>query len=220
MNTDLNDLGLIPLNQPFNSIPGADWYYTGTESVGSIPPGVVDWVLVQLRDADDAASAGDGTVIAEQPAFLLSDGSVVDLDGTSNLHFSDIGYSSGLFPVVWHRNHLGIISANKMTRTGGVYTYDFTQAGSAFTNTDPGEINLGSGVWGMFGGDSDGNGWVFIGDKTNYWALTVGETGYRKADFNLDNQIDNRDKNDVWSDSYDIKSQIPGSKDDLGDDTN
>jgi hypothetical protein len=212
MNTDLINLGLIPLSQPFNSNPAADWYYTGSESVGSIPANVVDWVLVQIRSASDAASADGGTVVAEQAAFLLNDGSIVDLDGSSNLFFSGITYSSGLFPVVWHRNHLGVISANKMTRTGGVYTYNFTQAGSAYSDTNAGEGDLGGGIFGMFGGDSNGSGWVYDGDTYYDWNPYAGETGYRKADYNLDGQLDNKDKNDVWFDSYNMKSQIPGSK--------
>ena len=40
MSTDLlSSPVLIPLGQPFNATP---WSYTGTESVGSIPSGVVD----------------------------------------------------------------------------------------------------------------------------------------------------------------------------------
>ncbi len=213
MNTDLNNLGLIPLSQPFNSNTNADWYYTGTESVSSIPANVVDWVLVQLRDAGDAGSAGSGTVVAEQAAFLLNDGSVVDLDGTSNLTFPGITYTSGLYPVVWHRNHLGVISANRVIKSGGVYTYDFTAAGSAYSNTNAAETNLGSGVYGLWGGDSNGSGLVFDGDVYWDWKPYAGKSDdYFDADYNLDGQMDNKDKNDVWVIGYNKYSQIPGSK--------
>ena len=211
MNTDLNNLGLIPLNQPFSSNPYADWYYTGTESVAAIPANVVDWVLVQLRDAGDATSADEGTVVTEQAAFLLNDGSIVDLDGSSNLYFPGITYSSGLFPVVWHRNHLGIISANKMTRTGGVYTYDFTQAGSAYSNSSAGEKNLGGSVWGMFSGDASGGGALNTYD-ISFWNNNAGRQGYYPGDFNLDSQVENMDKNDFCVDNFGNESQIPGSK--------
>ena len=51
MNTTFNDNGILPLNQPYNTAP---WYYPGTESVASIPnPDIVDWVLVELRDATE-----------------------------------------------------------------------------------------------------------------------------------------------------------------------
>jgi hypothetical protein len=199
------------LNQPFNTIPAADWYYTGTESVSSIPPNVVDWVLVQIRSAENAASAGGGTVVAEQAAFLLNNGNIVDLDGSSNLSFPGITYSSGLFPVVWHRNHLGIISANKMTRTGGVYTYDFTQAGSAYSNSSAGEKNLGGSVWGMFSGDASGGGALNTYD-ISFWNNNAGRQGYYPGDFNLDSQVENMDKNDFCVDNFGNESQIPASK--------
>ncbi len=219
MNTDLNTLGLIPLSQPFNSNSSADWYYTGTESVASIPPNVVDWVLVKIKDAADAVSSAGAPVVAEQAAFLLNDGSIVDLDGSSNLFFPGISYSSGLYPVVWHRNHLGVISANKMTRSGGVYTYDFTGAGSAYSDANAGETDLGGGVYGLWGGDSNGTGWVYDGDIYYLWKPYAGEKGYRDADFDLNGQLDNKDKNDVWFDSYNKYSQIPGSKNNYSDDT-
>jgi hypothetical protein len=210
MTTDIN--GILPGNQPFNSNPLADWYYTGTEYVASMPANVTDWILVELRDASSAAEAMPGDVVAKQAALLLNNGSIVDLDGISNLTFPGITYSSALFPVVWHRNHLGIISSDMMTRTDGVYTYDFTQAGSAYSNTNPGEKLLGGSIWGMLGGDSNGSGLVALGDLSNDWTPYAGETGYRPADYNLDGQLNNKDKNDVWVENLLKLSQIPGSK--------
>lgn len=43
----LNNLGYIPLSQPYSGTP---WNYTGTESVVSIPNvNIVDWILIELR---------------------------------------------------------------------------------------------------------------------------------------------------------------------------
>jgi hypothetical protein len=41
----------------------------------------VDWVLVEFRDATTTASAT--ATIARQAAFLLSDGSITAMDGSS-----------------------------------------------------------------------------------------------------------------------------------------
>ncbi len=102
MNTNLNTSGYIPKNQPFNQSP---WNFTGTEHADSIPSGVVDWVLVSLRSNTSSSST-----VAERAGFLKSDGTIVDLDGTSSLAFVvDEGY---YFVVVEHRNHLPIMSAN------------------------------------------------------------------------------------------------------------
>ena len=74
MSTALNSSGLLPLSQPFNTLP---WNYIGTESVTAIPnSNVVDWVLVELRDATAAAAATSATRIARQAAFILKNGSV------------------------------------------------------------------------------------------------------------------------------------------------
>ena len=54
MTTGLNQANMLPLGQPFNTAP---WNYDETEMVTAIPNGnAVDWVLVELRDAPDAAS--------------------------------------------------------------------------------------------------------------------------------------------------------------------
>ncbi|MBE9492131.1 MAG: hypothetical protein IMY70_04540, partial [Bacteroidetes bacterium] len=136
-----------------------------------------------------------------------------DLNGSSNLIFPGITYSSGLFPVVWHRNHLGIISSDKMTRSGGIYTYDFTQAGSAYSNTNPGEKLLSGSIWGMFSGDASGGGVINTFDLT-FWSPDAGSQDYLEGDFNLNSQADNKDKNDFWFGNLGNESQIPGSKND------
>jgi hypothetical protein len=85
MQTDLNKSSLIPLTQPYS---GAPWYYNGTESVTEMPNGnIVDWVLVELRNALTPDSATAQTVFGKQAALLLNSGKVVGLDGVSNLLF-------------------------------------------------------------------------------------------------------------------------------------
>ncbi|MCD4735575.1 MAG: hypothetical protein K8R53_05995, partial [Bacteroidales bacterium] len=66
MNTDINSF--IPLFQPYNNPP---WNYISCENVPAIPTGdIVDWILIELRDASDANSATGVTMIAQQAAFL------------------------------------------------------------------------------------------------------------------------------------------------------
>jgi len=211
MNTDLRNLDLIPNSQPFN-VPGTVWEYSGTEFAGSIPTNAVDWVLVKIKDATDAASSASAPVVAEQAAFVLNDGSIVNFNSSSNLNFSGISYSNGLFPVVYQRNHLGVISSDKMPRPGGVYTWDFSVAGAAYSNTNPGEKHLSGGVYGMFSGDGSGGGWVNSYDLEFVWPDDAGLQDYLPGDFNLDSQVDNVDKNDFLIPNLDNSSQIPGSK--------
>lgn len=208
MNANLNP-GNLPLAQPFNTAP---WNYSGTESVAAIPNAdVVDWVLIELRDASNAAAATSATTIATQAGFLLRDGSIVGLDGIGRLNF-DNTISENMFVVVKHRNHLGIMSADPLVKADGFYTYDFTDASAKTYGGENGIKQLsvfGPSVWGMIGGDGDASGTVDSVDKTSFWSILTGKAGYLSGDYDMDGQIDNTDKNDVWLINIDETTQVP-----------
>jgi hypothetical protein len=203
LNTDIKNI--IPANQPYNVSP---WMYSGTESFTSLPnENIVDWVLVELRDAPDAASADDNTIVAIQAGFLLNDGSIVAEDGSSNMSF-DLSISQNLYVVVYHRNHIAVLSNYALTQSGGVYSYDFTNdAGQAYGG-NAAHKNLGAGIYGLFSGDANVDGKVDLNDKT-IWANQSGEQGYKSSDFNLDGQISNPDKNEKWLSNNGEESQVP-----------
>lgn len=201
----LNAAGLLPLTQPYNVAP---WFYTGAESVGVIPnPDVVDWVLIELRDASNAVSATSATRIAMQAAFLLRNGSVVGMDGSSVLQFNN-SFTQQLFVIVWHRNHLGIMSANGVSEAGGIYAYDFTISDNQVHGGSSGYKNLPGGLWGMVAGDSNQDGMINITDKSE-WATWAGRRGYINADFTMDGQVNNPDKNESWQVNLNKNSQVP-----------
>ncbi|MEZ5196826.1 MAG: LamG-like jellyroll fold domain-containing protein [Bacteroidales bacterium] len=119
MNTDLN--AIIPLQQSLTVIG-----YSGTEEVEAIPNAdVVDWIGLELRDAADVNSATEQTTIGGGAFFLLKDGSIVSLDGSSVPEF-EVQITNDLFVVVWHRNHLPVISQTPCLQSGSNYIYDFT----------------------------------------------------------------------------------------------
>ncbi|MBC8489706.1 MAG: Ig-like domain-containing protein [Bacteroidetes bacterium] len=193
MNTDLNPW-LIPNNQPYNTSP---WNYGGGESFGAVPNGdVVDWVLVELREtAGSAATALPATMIARQAALILNNGDIVGTDGISNLVFG-VAVFDNLYAIVWHRNHLGIMSSVPLVIGGGIYSYDFTTSASqAYLS---GQKNLGGGEYGMFAGDADGNGDVHQDDINNVWTSDAGKNGYYPGDMDMNSNVNNQDKNDVW----------------------
>ncbi len=194
MKTDLNTQDLIPSVQSYNVNP---WYYDGTENIVTIPNSdIVDWVLVEFRDAPDAISATPGTMIARHAAFLLNDGSVVGLDGSSSLYFSNtINYQ--LFIVIWHRNHLGVLSANALSGFNGVYNYDFTVSEDKVYGGNLAHKEIAPGIWGLIAGDGNCDGQITIPDKTNVWSQQAGEAMYEFGDFNMDGNIDNKDKDDL-----------------------
>jgi predicted outer membrane repeat protein len=199
MGTTLTD---IPLSQPYNTSP---WNYAGNESVTSIPnANVVDWVLVELRDAASAGGAGSSTRLARQAAFILKDGSIVGTNGSSILQFN-AAVNNNLYAIVWHRNHLGIMSASALTESGGVYSYNFTTAVNKAYLSGQKTLN---GKAAMYGGDVNANGTVNTADKT-IWSGVAGTKGYRSPDMDLNNQVDNKDKNDVWIENENEQTKVP-----------
>jgi hypothetical protein len=206
MITGLNGAGLIPVTQPYNMAP---WNYTGTESVGAIPnANVVDWVLIELRDATSAATATAATRIARQAAFILNDGSVVGLDGSSDLIFSAT-VTNNLFAVIWHKNHLGIMSAVPLTISGGKYAYNFYSGSTQAYGGANGQKQLSATRWGMYAGDGDANNTVNASDKSASWAPNAGKKGYFNADFNRNGQVNNPDKNNYWLPNLNKVCQVP-----------
>ena len=204
MNTDINSI--LPLSQPYNNPP---WNYPGTESVTSIPnSNIVDWILIELRDATDILNATGATMIAQKAAFLLNDGSVVEMDGNSNLQFS-ISITQQLFIVVCHRNHISIISENGLTEISGIYSYDFSSGESQVHGGTLGHKEIITGQWGMIAGDSDGLGSVNIDDKVINWEINAGTYGYNSSDLNLDTEVDNKDKDDFWVPNMGEGTQVP-----------
>ncbi len=203
MNIDIKSI--IPASQPYNISP---WMYSGTESFTILPnENIVDWILIELRDASDATSADNNTIVATQAGFLLNDGSIVAKDGISNMSFEQ-SISQNLYVVVYHRNHIAVLSNYALTQSGGVYTYDFTNdAGQAYGGNTA-HKNLGAGIYGLFSGDANADGSININDKS-IWTNQAGEQGYISSDMNLDSQVNNPDKNEKWLSNYGEETQVP-----------
>jgi hypothetical protein len=221
MHTQLNQNGFLPLSQPYapnlpyygNNNPL--WYYQGDESVTEMPVNVVDWVLVELRDAPLASQAYNNTVVARQAALLLNTGQIVNTEG--ELLVFDAEVQDNLFVVVYHRNHLAVMSAEALTEVDGIYSWDFTTAAEkAFTTADKaaylaGHKLLPGGLFGMFGGDGDGNGQIQNQDKNAVWNPAAGLSGYLGGDFDLNAQVNNPDKNNIWNPNGGMGSAVPGN---------
>jgi len=200
MVTGLLEAGNIPANQPYS--PGLPyfgnnnpaWYYDGTESAVTIPTGTVDWVLVQLRDAVTAGEATGATIVAQKACFLLSDGSVVDNEGNNPVFCTS--FTEGAFVVIWHRNHLGIMSSSPVPGFGGSYAYDFTTGAGKVAGGVAGYVELENAIWGMAAGDLNADKIINVNDKVLGWETDAASQGYSGADANLDVQVNNPDKNE------------------------
>jgi uncharacterized protein (TIGR02145 family) len=196
MHTLLNPV--LPEDQPYGpELPwfgnqDPHWYYPGDESVSITDDNVVDWVLIEIRDAQSPLMGN--TVVGRQAALLMNNGHIRDIQGQLPLFNLDIVHN--LYVVVYHRNHLTIMSALPLNIENGLAAWDFTTSASqAFNN---GQKTLAGGLAGMFGGDGDANGQVQIQDKNNVWEIQTGLSGYLAGDFNLNTQVQHQDKNLIW----------------------
>ncbi|OQX76768.1 MAG: hypothetical protein B6D61_08255 [Bacteroidetes bacterium 4484_249] len=199
MESELVYFDFMPFLQPYNISP---WFYNGNETMEFMPADIVDWVLIELRDAANASSAVASTAIARKAALLHSNGLVTADDGVSNLVF-DNTVNENLFVVIYHRNHLGIMSSQPVIKTNGVYTYNFN-GGQAYNS---GMKNIG-GTFVMIGGDTNSDGSVNSTDKSE-WNNSAGASNYLPTDCNLNGQIDNHDKNDFILQNTGAGSFVP-----------
>lgn len=209
MNTTLNSSSYLPLAQPYS---GGPWNYAGTENVAAIPSAdVVEWILVELRETDGgAAAATSGTAIAQQAAFLLKNGSIVTLDGTNDVLFN-LAVNDDLYVVIYHRTHLGMMSATALTSNinGGyeVFSYDFTDGQSKAYNN--GQKALAGGKFGMYAADGDANGDINLSDFIDVWVVQFGSLGYFAGDFDLNGDVNLSDFIDFWVPNFGKLTQIP-----------
>lgn len=208
MQSNLQSAGLIPLSQPYDIGP---WNYPGTEQVIGVPSGVVDWVLIELRDAIDAPSATELTTISSQAAFLMGDGSVKALDGVSQLSLGGLTVQHNLFCIIRHRNHLDVMSSTGLVLAGGVYAYDFSDDITKAYGSSAGykQLNMTPPRFGMIAGDGKADGMVNTDDKDLPWVEYAGKKGYLPGDYNLNGQVDNLDKNDLWMINIGTQTQVP-----------
>jgi hypothetical protein len=130
MTDSLRTKGLLPLSTPY----GSGIYTSGYTSVNNISTetttsavlavtgnnAIVDWVFVQIRSKADSS-----IVLGTRSALIQRDGDIVDMDGTSSLKFADF-LPDNFFVSVKHRNHIGIMTANKYALSLTANCIDFT----------------------------------------------------------------------------------------------
>ena len=178
MHTILNDKNLIPLSQPYNTSP---WNYMGNESVLAIPKGVVDWILINTRDAA-------GNTLNQAAGFVTQSGDLMSTDGTLGIPITDaIGKSFSIH----HRSHLAVLSASPYN--GGVY--DFTTSTSQAMGNN--QLKLVQGKYMLYGGDYDALGIINNLDYNNWRIQGAFLDQYLSVDGDGNGIINNVDYN-LW----------------------
>lgn len=148
MRTDLNTKDYLPYDQPYINTPAG---YAGDESATQFAPAVVDWVLLELRSAIYPA-----TMVTRKAALVLDNGDIVSAkDQNLPPVFNDVIAGNSYYIVVYHRNHLPVMTAAPVTFPNNESSpHDFTvnPADNVYEGTDC-VILLEQGVYGQAAGD-------------------------------------------------------------------
>lgn len=180
--------------------------YQGTESVAAIPStDIVDWILVEVRDATSAATA---TVAGDTVAgFLMKDGSIVGLDGVSPLPFKTI-ISNNAYFVIIHRNHLAVMTASTPSESFNNYGFDFRSSmASAYGTNAMVQVDTSPVVYALFAGETNLSGVITYADKQPI-DDELNQGGYKLADTNFSAVVTYADKQYV-DDNINEGSQVP-----------
>jgi len=142
MSTTLRSQNLIPLTSPYAVDP---------VTVTSLPSDLVDWVLIEVRDASNPS-----TVISASSAFLLADGSVTSIDGNGAARLKDAGGSNII--AVKHRNHLPV-RTNVALNLENPTEFDFSTSTDVYTDSGLSTDNMKtvSGTKVLWGGNANFN---------------------------------------------------------------
>lgn len=201
MSTKLNQYGLLPGQTPTSSFGtrtpsgqpyrAAPWNYDGDEQMTNYSPEVVDWVLVSLRTSPHEPA----TTIYRTAALLHADGTIKTIKACPSFKADDSYYV-----VVEHRNHLGVVSHQKVSIVGEKMSYDFSKQQS-YISPDAlgiGQKKIGSGFY-LYAADADKSSFSEINASDGtVWRNHNGKFNlYQVADFNLDGEINAHDAS-LW----------------------
>jgi len=169
---------------------------------------IVDWVLLEFRDAPHPTSAGGSTVVYKTVVFLKGDGTIVGLDGI-NPPKVNLDYNHNLYLVVWHRNHLGVMSALPVEESAGSLAYNFTDSPDKIWGGDKASKFLNNGIWGMMAADGNADEQIDNQDKNDIWYLQRFLSGYLQGDFDMDTDVDFMDIDNLWKSNSGKSSFVP-----------
>jgi hypothetical protein len=176
MTNVLQEVGLLASQSPY----AADLTLVGDFSIST-----VDWMLVELLRTNDLKT------VAANSVLMLTDGSLVSGSGAPGVRLE---VSPGLYYLTArHRNHIVGVSSQPVAFTNTVVSYDFTTGPDKYFGGTNACVELAPGVWGLIGGDADGDGRITPVDR-EIVRRQRGMTGYLQGDLNLDGKVDGGDQ--------------------------
>jgi hypothetical protein len=205
MHDSLRVNGLIPTTEPYTASPYNKTAVGGTsgETVSNAilnvsgSNAIVDWVLVELRNA-----LTNSTVVANKRALIQRDGDIVSSTaGTSPVYFPTVA-NGNYFVSIKHRNHLGVMSLNAISFSGcSTTSIDFTTSNAVYTTlcANPAQRKQIGSVYALWAGDANNNKNVKYNGLSNDKEVVMNAVGllnlnnivngYRIEDINLDSKV-------------------------------
>jgi len=180
MSNKLNELNLIPSQQPFNN---EIWNYQGTETVDPNMEGILDWVLVELRNDENPDE-----VLARKAVLIKESGDLVNPDGSSEIFFETLS-DGNYYVAIHHKSHLRMRTSSAHNFIAGESTsLDFTQTGENALSNHLTEYVPGVSV--VYCGDYDQSGTINFLDLTTWVGSYQAGGIYHFADGNGDGLVD------------------------------
>ncbi|MGH1388337.1 hemagglutinin protein [Kordia sp.] len=199
MNDDLRSNGHLPTISPYaDAVTVATTVFNagGTSGTGIPQDDIVDWVWLEIRQANDNTK-----VVRSQSALLQRDGDIVGLDGVSTIQLN--AAPTNYYVVVKHRNHLGIMSANVISLNNSMTSVDFTNPTTQTFGANAQTVfGIPSGTMALWAGDVNNDAIVqysgttpdspsilslVLNDPSNFLNFpTFVVSGYSTHDVNLD----------------------------------
>ncbi|MFK7809348.1 MAG: GEVED domain-containing protein [Saprospiraceae bacterium] len=209
MTDGLRTNNYIPTTEPYTTLGythvdgGGGETCTSSVFTAADDDAIVDWIVVELRDATDPT-----VVLYTRAALLQRDGDIVDTDGTSAVFYPN-AFHENYYVAVKHRNHLGVMTATALSLDAISTAVDFTTTAlNCYKLTGTGASDYAQKVLDdgttrvLWGGNNDFNDRIiFQGlpvdpDEIYFPVLTAPANssynanyvldGYYKADTNLD----------------------------------
>lgn len=219
MTTTLRDSSILVDPTPPNEYPYNLDPMRANIVIDTFPAGVVDWVVLELRDGRNFANKK-----YYKTCFLTADGSVVDTNGSKQIiiYGEDTGLNvkaaGALYLAIRHRNHLAVVTEETIpyaTKEAKVLI-DFTDKAQVYLgNASVKVVGLdldGKSIYGLVAGNVDrievtpvlneqviNNADVdFIAKLISAWDLNP-KNRYYRSDINMDGIITSRDYNYSWN---------------------
>ena len=183
-----------------SNLPSTDPYINAL-TISTLPPHIVDWVLVEVRDGLDSSQ-----VLLQLPCLLRKDGKLVNAQGGTYLN-PGTNLPATAYIVVKHLNHLGVMTAAPVDWTQPI---DFSDPGTVIMGSNGRKLAGGRAL--LWGGDANGDGVINAIDLNVEWRPRNGSTfqyGQGGADFNRDGAINAVDQNLIWRANNGKQAQVP-----------